>query len=303
MSDVPLELKKLTKHYGKYQGIEDVNLTIHPGEVFGFLGPNGAGKSTTIRTIMNFLRPSSGSALVFGLDSVRDTAKIKSRVGYLAGDFEMYENLTGQQYLAFIANLRSEKSSNEEISRLATTLEASLNKKLGTLSRGNMQKIALIAALINDPDLLILDEPTTGLDPLMQNKFYELMRERTDRGKTVFMSSHILYEVQAICDRVAFMKEGRLVEVIDVNKLRASRKKEVKVITEDALSQISIPAFKDLEIITHTKNELRFVTSETSADLLKWLSTQNADDLTIQDVSLEDMFMKLYGAHMEESNV
>jgi ABC-2 type transport system ATP-binding protein len=303
MSDVPLQLKKLTKHYGKYQGIEDVDLVIKPGEVFGFLGPNGAGKSTTIRTIMNFLRPSSGSAQVFGLDSVNDSTAIKSRVGYLAGDFEMYENLTGRQYLTFIANLRGEKNSNEQIKHFATVLEAQLGKKLGKLSRGNMQKIALIAALLHDPDLLILDEPTTGLDPLMQNQFYELMKERTNRGKTVFMSSHILSEVQTICDRVAFMKEGALVEVIDVNKLRASRKKEVRLVTESTAEAIQVPDFKDLEIITHTKTELRFVTSETGKELLRWMSTQDADDATIQDVSLEDMFLKLYGVHMEEHDV
>lgn len=303
MSDAPLQLKKLTKRYGKYQGIEAVDLTIKQGEIFGFLGPNGAGKSTTIRTVMNFLRPSSGSAKVFGLDSVNDATEIKTRVGYLAGDFEMYENLTGQQYLKFIANLRKEENSPEQIAHLATVLEASLNKKLGTLSRGNMQKIALIAALLDDPDLLILDEPTTGLDPLMQNKFYELMKERTKRGKTVFMSSHILSEVQTICDRVAFMKEGRLVEIIDVTKLRANRKKEVKLITNNAVRPITLPEFKDLEVITHTKHELRFITAESGKNLLRWLATKNADDLTIQDVSLEDMFLKLYAGHIKEHNV
>jgi len=280
-----------------------LDLTIKPGEVFGFLGPNGAGKTTAIRTIMNFLRPSSGSALIFGLDSVKDTTEVKSRVGYLAGDFEMYENLTGRQYLEFVANLRDTKDVDEQINKLSGVLKADLEKKVGTLSRGNMQKIALVAALLHDPDLLILDEPTTGLDPLMQNQFYELVRERTKRGKTVFMSSHILSEVQTICDRVAFMKEGKLVDLVDVNELKSSRKKEVKMITADGTKPMQLPKFKDLEIITHTKNELKFITSESGKSLLRWMSVQPIKDVTIQDVSLEDMFLRLYGSHLEESNV
>lgn len=303
MTQSPLKLTKLTKRYGKEPGIESINLEVQQGEVFGFLGPNGAGKTTTIRTIMNFLRPSSGSATVFGLDSVKNDTEVKAKVGYLAGDFELYDNLTGLQYLEFIANLRQTKDSDKQITELAKVLEANLGKKLGTLSRGNMQKIALIAALLHDPDLLILDEPTTGLDPLMQNQFYELVKERTKRGKTVFMSSHILSEVQTICDRVGFMKEGRLVEIVDINKLRKSRKKEVRLVTKKGTKPMQLPSFKGLEVITHTTNELRFVSSETGKELLRWLSVQPADDVTIQDVSLEDMFLKLYGSHVEASNV
>jgi len=300
---IPLQLNALTKKYGKSRGIETVSLTIEAGEVFGFLGPNGAGKTTAIRTIMDFLRPSSGSASVFGLDTVHDTTKVKARVGYLAGDFEMYDNLTGRQYLEFVANLRHTENVAQQISDLAKIMEASLEKKISTLSRGNMQKIALIAALLHDPDLLILDEPTTGLDPLMQNRFYELVKERTKRGKTVFMSSHILSEVQTICDRVGFMKEGKLVEIVDVNKLRASHKKEVRLLTTKGTKPMQLPNFRQLDVITHTKRELRFVTSETGKELLRWLSMQPADDVTIQDVSLEDMFLKLYAMHSEEEHV
>lgn len=302
-TDVVLHLKNLTKRYGKDRGIEDVNLTIEPGEVFGFLGPNGAGKTTAIRTIMNFLRPSSGSAAVYGLDSVKNSTEVKSRVGYLAGDFAMYDNLTGFQYLEFIANLRHTDNVDDHIKRLADRLEANLDKKVSTLSRGNMQKIALIASLLHDPDLLILDEPTTGLDPLMQNKFYEIVRERTKKGKTVFMSSHILSEVQTICDRVGFMKEGKLVEIVDVRKLRASRKKEVKLLISKRSKPLELPKFKNLEVISNTDQELHFVTSENGQVLLRWLSLQPAEDVTVQDVSLEDMFLRLYAQHTGEPNV
>lgn len=291
-----LELNRLTKRYGKERGVESVDLKIIQGEVFGFLGPNGAGKTTAIRTIMNFLRPTSGSATILGLDSVKNSTEIKAKVGYLAGDFEMYDNLTGRQYLEFIANLRHCDDVNGQITKLAETLDANLSKKIGTLSRGNMQKVALIAALLHDPDLLILDEPTTGLDPLIQNQFYNLVRERTKRGKTVFMSSHILSEVQTICDRVGFMKQGKLVEVVDVNKAKRSNKKEVRLVIHAGTKPMQLPKFKQLDVITHTKNELRFVTAEPSKELLRWLSVQPADDVTIQSVSLEDMFLKLYGS-------
>lgn len=303
MSNTPLTLKELTKRYGKDRGVEGLSLELQVGEVFGFLGPNGAGKTTAIRTIMNFLKPTSGTASVFGLDSATNSTEVKAKVGYLAGDFEMYDNLTGKQYLEFVANLRGCTDVDAQINELATKLEANLTRKIGTLSRGNMQKIALIAALLHDPDLLILDEPTTGLDPLMQNRFYELVRDRVKRGKTVFMSSHILSEVQQICDRVAFMKEGRLVELVDISKVRASRKKEVHLTVARGTKPMQLPKFKNLDVIEHTKTELRFITSEPEKSLLRWLSLQPVERITIQSVSLEDMFLKLYGGHPEAQNV
>lgn len=299
---MPLILDNLTKNYGRSRGIEAVSLQLQPGEVFGFLGPNGAGKSTAIRTIMNFLHPSAGQATVMGLDSVKDDAAIKAKVGYLAGDYQMYDNLTGQQYLKFIANLRNAEGT-AEMQILADTLQADLSKKIGSLSRGNMQKVALIAALLHDPELLILDEPTTGLDPLMQNKFYEIIRARAKRGKTVFMSSHILSEVQTICDRVAFMKDGKLEHVIDINKLRKINKKEVSLSIAPGTKLMRLPEFRQLQILHQSKTKLRFTTSEKPKELLKWLSIQPVADVTIQDVSIEDVFLKLYGDSGAINNV
>lgn len=297
-SQSPLVLQQLTKHYGKQRGVENLSLEVKPGEVFGFLGPNGAGKSTTIRTIMNFQSPTSGKALVFGLDSVKHSAALKARIGYLAGDFMMYENLTGAQYLKFMAHIRGINSN--EVTPLANRLQATLNKKIKHLSRGNKQKIGLIAALLHDPDLLILDEPTSGLDPLMQQTFYDILKEHTAQGKSVFMSSHVLSEVQTTCDRVAFMKEGQLAEIVDVNHLAREGNREVRIIPTSGTKLMKLPSFKQLEVIKHTKEELVFITSEPSKSLLQWLGMQPVKDVMIQKVGLNELFLQLYsGATVE----
>lgn len=296
----PLVLKDLTKSYGRARGIQNVNLSIEEGEVFGFLGPNGAGKTTAIRTIMNFLRPSKGSVSIFGLDSVADDVEIKKRVGFLAGDLELYDNLTGRQYLEFISHLRG-VSEHKQIHELAAKLNANLSQKIKTLSRGNKQKIGLIGALIHDPDLLILDEPTSGLDPLVQNQFYELVRAHTRRGKTVFMSSHVLSEVQEICDRVGFMRLGELIETVNVNKLLKEAKKEVSLVAD--AKGIKLPKLSDLEVIEQKSGHLKFSTSSNASEILDWLKTQKVKDVTIQNTSLDEMFLKMYGDHQGADRV
>lgn len=295
----PLSLTDVTKMYGTFKGIDSVSFDLKEGEVFGFLGPNGAGKTTAIRTIMDFLHPTSGAIGVFGLDSVKDSVEIKRRVGYVAGDFELYDNLTGKQYLEFVSNLRTAKGAQAVIAALSEKLEANLHKRIGLLSRGNMQKIALIAALLHDPDLLILDEPTTGLDPLMQNHFYDIIRERTQRGKTVFMSSHILSEVQEVCDRVGFMRAGKLVKIIDVDEFKKDHKKEISLKLKSSKKTLLTVPFKDAEILMQTKDQLRFTTAAETIELLAWLCKQSITDIAIQDVSLDDIFLKLYGQEGE----
>ncbi len=295
-SKVPLKLENLTKTYGKARGVENINLTLEPGEVFGFLGPNGAGKTTAIRTIMNFLRPSHGSVQVFGLDSVKDDVEIKKQVGFLSGDLELYENLTGKQYLEFMANLRG-VTDKKPIDELVRRLDVTMHQRIRTLSRGNKQKIGLVASLIHDPDLLVLDEPTSGLDPLVQNQFYEIVREHTKKGKTVFMSSHFLSEVQAICDRVSFMRSGKLIETVDVSKLLKDAKKEVTITSSQVLK---VPSLPGMEVMEHKEKHLKFQTSADSSEILKWLNTISVKDVTIQNSSLDEMFLKLYGEHAEE---
>ena len=298
----PLIFHQLTKRYGKVRGVENINLAVEPGETFGFLGPNGAGKTTTIRTILNFMRPSSGSITLFGLDSVKDSVAIKQKIGYLAGDYELFENLTGAQYLEFVSNLHTLKDT-KLMSELVERLSVTLHQKIRTLSRGNKQKIGLVAALLHDPELLILDEPTSGLDPIMQNQFYELMKERKQRGKSVFISSHILSEVQEVCDRVSFMRSGELIETVNVAELIREAKKQITLVFQQGTKPMRLPEFDSLEIVHRNSKQLTFTTKSPIKDVLKWLSMQPVQDVTIQDASLDEVFLKLYGEGMEVAHV
>ena len=207
-----IETDGLTKFYGSERGIEGVTISVEPGEVFGFLGPNGAGKTTTIRTLLDLLHPTGGSAHIFGLDSHRDSVAIRARLGNLPGDFGYGKRSSGREALALLARLRGvgDLGRAEELAR---RFRADLERPLEQLSRGNRQKVGLILALFHRPELLILDEPTSGLDPLMQEEFLALVREESERGCAVFLSSHELDEVERVCDRVGIIREGRLIAV------------------------------------------------------------------------------------------
>jgi len=293
-STSPLKLVNLTKRYKTARGVENLNIEVRPGEVFGFLGPNGAGKTTTIRTIMNFMKPTSGSISLYGLDSVKDSVRIKQKVGYLAGDFELYDSLTAQQYLDFVAHLHK-VTDPTHLRALTKRLNVTMHQKIHTLSRGNKQKIGLVAALLHDPELLVLDEPTSGLDPLMQNQFYEIIAERKRQGKSVFISSHILSEVQEICDRVAFMRDGKLVEIIDVAALLHEARKKISIMIKPGTKLTQLPKFTNLEIQQKTASQLVFSTTQSVKDVLKWLSIQPLDDVVIENTNLDEAFLKLYG--------
>ena len=212
MSGAAIDINKLSKRYGRSEkyALRDLTLQVQPGEVYGFLGPNGAGKSTAIRLLMNFIQPTEGSASILGNDVVKDSVEVKRSIGYLSSDAGMYRKMTGRQFLDYMSELQpaaSLKYRNELIKRF----KADPSKKLGELSRGNRQKIGIIQAFMHQPKILILDEPTSGLDPLMQEEFYELVKEARQRGASVFASSHILSEVQKMCDRVGIIREGKLV--------------------------------------------------------------------------------------------
>ena len=214
-----IQTEKLTKSYGEHRGIIDVDLTVSQGEVFGFLGPNGAGKTTTIRTLLDLIRPTSGHALVFGVESSVDPVSIHERIGYIPGEFALYDRLTGGQTIQYFANLRGGVDGAYQQS-LIDRFDIDPKRRYKELSKGNKQKIGLVIALQHQPELLILDEPTSGLDPLVQQSFYELVREARTEGRTVFLSSHILSEVERTADRVAIIREGRLVKVGSVESLR-----------------------------------------------------------------------------------
>ncbi|GIV00732.1 MAG: ABC transporter [Actinomycetota bacterium] len=218
----------LTKFYGSRRGVIDLTFSVSPGEVFGYLGPNGAGKTTTIRTLLDLIRPTAGRALVFGLDSHRDAVRIHARVGYLPGEFSLYDHMTGAEYLAYLASLRGGVPA-ERVAELAERLDVDLSARIRTLSHGNRQKIGLIQAFMHRPELLILDEPTQGLDPLIQHEFYRLIEETRADGRTVFLSSHVMPEVERVCDRVAIIREGRLVAIEEIGDLRAKEMRTLEI--------------------------------------------------------------------------
>ena len=288
-----ITIRNVSKRFGKFTALDDVTFRVEKGKIHGFLGPNGAGKSTTIKIIMDFIRPSRGQITVFGKDSTKDSVAIKQEVGYLAGDMELYDNLTGSQYLQYVSNLKGDSGYNHLL-KFAKSFEAVLDRKIGTLSRGNKQKIALLAALIGDPDLLILDEPTAGLDPLMQQKFYHVMREHARRGKTVLMSSHNLSEVQEVCDKVTFMKEGKVVDTLDVEKLIASSRHLVTLRFGQRSTVLDPPAAIGAENIQRSKITLSFTVAKANRQVLRWIASQDIEDASIVETKLDSVFMTMY---------
>ena len=216
-----IETKKLTKFYGKSRGIVDVDLAVEEGEIFGFIGPNGAGKSTTIRTLLGLIKKSGGSAAIFGMDCEKDKVQILSEVGYLPGEVFYYDNMRAIDLLRYSASFYK-KDCTKRITELADALSLDLNKKIEDMSLGNKKKVGIVQGLLHSPRLIILDEPTSGLDPLMQRTFFDLIQRENERGATVLFSSHILGEVQRICDRVAIIKEGRIVDLRSIDDLRVA---------------------------------------------------------------------------------
>ena len=288
-----LTIEEFTKSYKDVIAVQDLTLEVERGEIYGFLGPNGAGKTTTIRTILNFVSPTSGNISVFGLDSVRDSIEIKKNIGYLAGDIALFENMKGTDALKYLTRL-GKKSDWDYINELTERFEAITDRKIGSLSKGNKQKIGLIQAFMHKPDLIILDEPTSGLDPLMKQVFYDLILEIKNSGKTVFISSHDLTEVQKICDRAGFIKDGLLVasenikNSVDIN-LRRYTVQFLKPPAENILDGVSGVT----EIITKG-TQLTFTVRGKVSAALNAISENNPIDLQEEETSLEDLFMKYY---------
>ncbi len=287
-----IQFKKTSKHYGADRGVFDLDFSVPRGQIFGFLGPNGAGKTTTIRMMLDAIRPSHGSITLLGLDSRRDSLALHRRIGYLSGDMEMERRLTGRQYLEYVANLRGNVPW-AKIQKLVDRLDCQTDKKIAYLSRGNKQKIGLVAALMHSPDLLILDEPTSGLDPLIQDEFQKLMREHKAAGKTAFISSHVLSEVQEICDHVGFIRQGKLVDVQPLNSLQRKSLRKVRV----TLSRPNSKALQGLKGVHDLKvhgKEVSCNVTENFNGLLKALAKLPVKDIVIEEANLEDMFRHYY---------
>jgi ABC-2 type transport system ATP-binding protein len=288
-----IHLDNLTKNFGSEIAVDKLNLEVQEGEVFGFLGPNGAGKTTTIRMMLGQLSPHDGTVTIMGHDAWRDRAKVHQSIGYLSGDMALDMELTGKQYLHFLARLRGGVNSHR-IHDLAQKLDCDLSLKIRKLSRGNRQKVALISALMHDPELLILDEPTSGFDPLIQAEFNKIILDYKKRGKTVFISSHILSEIQHLCDSVAFIREGKLVTVGKMQALTESTLKRVRVIFASEQDVSHIRAVRGVHQVTSDGRHAVFAFSGHMQDLLVKLADLAVVDLAIQDADLEELFMRYY---------
>ncbi len=283
----------LTKSYGKTRGVVDLDLAVQPGEVFGYLGPNGAGKTTTIRTLLDFIRPTAGSAAVFGLDSRRDSLAIRRRAGYLPGELNLYEGMTGREFLRYMANLRGGVAWREA-EALAERLGAALSQPIRTLSHGNKQKLGLVQAFMHQPELLILDEPTQGLDPLVQQEFYRMIAEARAAGRTVFLSSHVLPEVEKTCDRVGIIREGRLVAVEEVAALKAKALRRLEIrfaVPVSPAAFAEVPGVHDLHV---ENSSLRCTVTGSLDAVIKAAAGFEVIDLISQEPSLEEIFLAYY---------
>lgn len=288
-----IELDKVTKRYGSSRGVEELSLTISPGTIFGFLGPNGAGKTTTISMLIDVTHPTSGSISIFGLDAHRDSLAIRQRVGFLAGDFALDNNLTGWQQLEYFGSLRG-RFDKTYIRELAQRLDCNLDKKFHDLSRGNRQKVGLISALMHKPELLIFDEPTSGLDPLVQAEFNKIILEHQNQGGTTFMSSHTLSEVQALCQEVGFIREGELVAIKDLKELTEASAKHIKVVTDDKKLVVALTKLQGIKSLVHQANALLFTVSGDINPVLALLGRHTVHDVTITEADLETIFMQYY---------
>jgi len=284
----------LTKFYGRQRGIVDLSIEVERGEVFGYLGPNGAGKTTTIRLLLDFIRPTRGQARIFGKDVNQSGLEIRKHVGYVPGELAMYDNMTGRDFLTYFAHLRN-GIDWKYVEELAKRLDCNLSQPIRSLSHGNKQKIALIQAFMHKPDLLILDEPTAGLDPFMQREFYHMIEEVKDEGRTVFLSSHILPEVERVCDRVGILREGKLVAVEGVKDLKSRALRHLEIhfagpVPKEAF--IGVSGVRDVTM----EGDIMHCTVVGSLDaVVKAASAFPVDNIITHEPSLEEIFISFYG--------
>lgn len=289
-----IRTEKLTKTYGNDRGILDLDLDVRPGEIFGFLGPNGAGKTTTIRTLLDFLHPTSGAATIFGLDSRTHSVEIRAAVGNLPGEFTLEPRLTGEELLRYLGRLRgvADLSYGHE---LAGRLDADLTRPIGRLSRGNKQKIGLVQAMFHRPPLLVLDEPTGGLDPLVQESFLDVMRETAAEGRTVFFSSHVLSEVERVCDRVGIIKEGRLVALETTETLLKKRLRRMVLRFSEPVDAAAYAALAGVEEVRADGDAVVLMLRDGLDAVVKLTAGFPLVDMELEHPSLEEVFLTYYG--------
>jgi ABC-2 type transport system ATP-binding protein len=287
-----IEIKNLTKMYGKARGIEDVSFNVEEGEVFGFIGPNGAGKSTTIRTLLSLIYPTSGSATIFGKDIIKSAPEIKKDIGYLPSEVFYYDNMKVIDLLKYSASFYK-KDCTQRIKELAEIMELDLTKKIDDLSLGNKKKVGIVQGLLHEPKLIILDEPTSGLDPLMQQKFFDLLEQENKNGATILFSSHILSEVQRLCDRVAIIKDGRIVTVEKISTLKENTYKKFKIETS---SNVDLAFFKvdGVNQLEFDGKTISFLFKGNVNLIMKKIAEIEIVNLWVEEPDLEEIFMHYY---------
>jgi ABC-2 type transport system ATP-binding protein len=290
-----IKTSRLTTSYGKNRGIVDVDLQVEPGEIFGFIGPNGAGKTTTIRTLLNFIFPDSGKAEIFGLDCIRKTSEIKRQIGYIPGEVNYYDNMRVRDLLAYAASFHRNGAA-QQINPLSERFGLNLDQRIDTLSFGNKKKVAIVQALLHRPRLLILDEPTSGLDPLMQKRFFELLQEENQAGTTIFFSSHILSEVERLCSRVAIIKDGRILKIETIDRLKDKTYKKVNLHLNQPIENEANPLSRmpGVSQIRQENQSLRFFYQGDINLLLKELTQIPLENIWLEEPSLEEIFLHEY---------
>ena len=289
-----IRTEQLTKAYGEHRGITELDLEVAQGEIFGFLGPNGAGKTTTMRILLDLIRPTSGRAEVFGIETSVDPVAIHRRVGYLPGEFDLYDRLTGADTIAYFANLRGGVE-RAYVERLVERLDLDTSRKFREYSKGNKQKVGLIVALQHRPDLLILDEPTAGLDPLIQQTFFEIVREAKADGRTVFLSSHIIDEVDRTCDRVAIIREGRLVQVDRIEAIRQLAFHHVELTFGEPVAPGTFAVLDGVDDVEADGTVVRMRVSGPIGAVIAAAAPHGLVDVVSREPNLEDVFLAQYG--------
>jgi ABC-2 type transport system ATP-binding protein len=291
-----IETKKLTKYYGRERGIIDLDLIVEEGEIFGFIGPNGAGKSTTIRTILSIIHPSSGSATIFGKDVTRFGPEIRQQIGYLPSEVYYYDNMRAMELLRYSASFYNKPKAETEkrIKDLADLLNLDLHKKIDNLSYGNKKKVGIIQGLLHEPKLIILDEPTGGLDPLIQQKFFGLIREENKRGATVLFSSHILGEVQRLCSRVGIIKDGKIIKVENIKDLLQNSTKRFKINTLKPIDKKVFASIKGVSELAQEDKEINFLYRGHLDEVTKVLAKLDLTNLEVTEPDLEEIFLHYY---------
>jgi ABC-2 type transport system ATP-binding protein len=302
MAGPVIETTNLTVYYGERRGIEDVSLTVHRGEVFGFLGPNGAGKTTTLRVLMDVIRPTRGRAALFGLDCRKDGVAARKRVGYLPGELNLDPGMKASAFLDLVAAVHGRRADGDYRQELCERLDLNTTRKIGEYSRGNKQKVGIVAAFMIKPDLLVLDEPTSGLDPLIQQHVLEMVKQARDEGRTVFFSSHILPEVQSVCDRVGIIRAGRLVVVEHVAALTKQKFKRIQL----SLARVPPANAFALDGVRETGRNGRKVTLEVHGELkaaMEKACEYGVEDLDTLPVTLEEVFLTFYDPESRPGDV